>query len=314
MLRRVVPALTFLLVAGVAPCALASDGMTAPETLTQQEASDRASLAAELGLDLDAGESAKVLEVSAPPAPCPARDPENGRCYASADAADLAWLSRHSHPSRPSRNSRPVAANVEEEDEEEGLEATETSEAPETPRTPGFWRALGDRIRSLVVRRSDSRPVAIPEEEIAALFSTTFPIPVAAYDPARLRDTFLSKRGKAKKHHAIDLGAPRGTPVVAVANGVIERLGRDRRGGKVVYLRDTTGRYTFYYAHLRVHETGLKAGDRVSKGQRLGEVGATGRVVGGPHLHFAIYRNEAVTDSRLFAVNPYLIFSTILLR
>jgi len=302
MQRRVVPALTFLLVAGVAPCALASDGMTAPETLSLEEASDRASLAAELGLDLDAGESAKNPEASAPPAPCPARDPEDGRCYASADAADHAWLSRHS---------RHTVAVAEEEDEEEGLEAAET---PETSKKPGFWQSVGDRIRSLVVRRSDSRPIAIPEEEIAALFSTTFPIPVAAYDPARLRDTFLSKRGKAKKHHAIDLGAPRGTPVVAVSDGVIERLGRDRRGGKVVYMRDTTGRYTFYYAHLRIHEKGLKAGDRVSKGQRLGEVGATGRVVGGPHLHFAIYRNEAVTDSRLFAVNPYLIFSTILPR
>lgn len=300
MLRRAVLALTFLLVAGVAPRSVASDGMTVPEAFSMDEASDRASLAAELGLDLDIAESMPALAVSAPPAPCPARDPENGRCYASADAADLAWLSRRV---------RPAAADVEEEeDPEEGLEAVETSPPH------GFWQSLGDRIRSLVVRRSDSRPVAIPEEEIAALFSTTFPIPVTAYDPARLRDTFLSKRGKAKKHHAIDLGAPRGTPVVAVADGVIERLGRDRRGGKVVYLRDTTGRYTFYYAHLRVHAKGLKAGDRVVKGQRLGEVGATGRVIGGPHLHFAIYRSEAVTDSRLLAVNPYLIFSTILPR
>jgi murein DD-endopeptidase MepM/ murein hydrolase activator NlpD len=285
--------------AGGTPCAVASDGATVPETYSLEEASDRASLAAELGLNLDFAESLPAPAVSAPPAPCPARDPENGRCYASADVADLAWLSRHS---------RLAAADAEEEDVEEGLEAVEASPPP------GFWQSLGDRIRSLVVRRSDSRPVAIPEEEIAALFSTTFPIPVAAYDPARLRDTFLSKRGKAKKHHAIDLGAPRGTPVVAVADGVIERLGRDRRGGKVVYMRDTTGRYTFYYAHLKVHEKGLKAGDRVSKGQRLGEVGATGRVLGGPHLHFAIYRSEAVTDSRLLAVNPYLIFSTILPR
>ncbi|HQR47177.1 MAG TPA: M23 family metallopeptidase, partial [Thermoanaerobaculia bacterium] len=194
---------------------------------------------------------------------------------------------------------------AEEDDEEEGLEA---------PDPPTFWRSVGDRLRSLVVRRSDSKPVAVPEEEIEALFATTFPIPIEAYDAAKLRDTFLAKRGKAKKHHAIDLGAPRGTPVVAVADGVVERLGRDRRGGKVVYLRDLTGRYTFYYAHLRVHEKGLKPGDRVAKGQQLGEVGATGRVIGGPHLHFAIYRNEAVTDSRLFAVNPYLIFSTLLPR
>ncbi len=293
MLRRAAPALVILLAAGVAPRVSASDGSTAPETFSQEEASDRASLAAELGLETE--ESAPVAPVSAPPAPCPARDPEDGRCYASADAADLAWLSRgtRTKPSAP-----------EEEDEEEGLEAVER---------PGFWQSLGDRLRSLVVRRSDSRPVPIPEEEIAALFSTTFPIPVTAYDPARLRDTFLARRGR-KKHHAIDLGAPRGTPVVAVADGVIERLGRDRRGGKVVYLRDTTGRYTFYYAHLRRHAKGLKAGDHVAKGQRLGEVGATGRVIGGPHLHFAIYRNEPTTDSRLFAVNPYLIFATILPR
>lgn len=302
MLRRTLTALTFLLVAGVTPRAAASDRMSVHETLSPEEALDRTSLAAELGLETV--ESARVVEA----APCPARDPENGRCYASADAADLAWLSRHS------RQIRRTAAMAEEEDEEEGLEAAETSETPGRAEKPGFWRSLGDRIRGLVVRRSDSRPVAIPEEEIAALFSTTFPIPVAAYDPARLRDTFLARRGKVKKHHAIDLGAPRGTPVVAVADGVIERLGRDRRGGKVVYLRDTKGRYTFYYAHLRVHEKGLKAGDRVSKGQRLGEVGATGRVVGGPHLHFAIYRSEAVSDSRLFAVNPYLIFTTILPR
>ena len=242
---------------------------------------------------------AVVVEASREPAPavtvvsCPVRDPENGRCYPSADAADLAWLGR-----APSA----AVAALEEDDEEEGLEA---------PDPPSFWRSVGEKLRSLVVRRSDGKPVPVPEEEIAALFATTFPIPIEAYDVAKLRDTFLARRGKQKKHYAIDLGALRGTPVLAVADGVVDRLGRDRRGGKVVYLRDATGRYTFYYAHLRVHEKGLKAGDRVEKGQRLGEVGATGRVIGGPHLHFAIFRNEPATGSRLFAVNPYLIFSTL---
>ncbi len=298
MLRRVVPALLLFLAAGAAPGSPSGEGAEAPaaETLSREADASLAALAAELGFGT-AGATGTAPGVPVPPSPppCRVRDPEDGRCYASADEADLAWLARGSRG----------AAGAEEDDEEEGLEAAEPA---------GFWRSLGDRVWSLVVRRSDGRPVAIPEEEIAALFSTTFPIPVGLYDPARLRDTFLSRRGKGKKHHAIDLGAPRGTPVVAVADGVIERLGRDRRGGKVVYLRDTTGRYTFYYAHLRVHAKGLKSGDRVVKGQELGEVGATGRVVGGPHLHFAIYRNEPATDSRLFAVNPYLIFSTILPR
>jgi hypothetical protein len=262
------------------------------------EDADRASLVAELGLDLDAAPPAGPERAPAPalPPPCPARDPESGRCYPSADAADLAWLA-----GGPGGGS----AAADEDDDDEGQEAVDA---------PSFLRSLGDRLRGLVVRRSDGKPVAVPEEEIEALFATRFPLPIESYDRAKLHDSFLARRGRKKKHFAIDLGAPRGTPVVAVADGVIERLGRDRRGGKVVYLRDVTGRYTFFYAHLRVHAKGLRAGDRVSKGQRLGEVGATGRVVGGPHLHFAIFRNEETSGSRLFAVNPYLIFSTLLPR
>lgn len=295
MVRRAVPALAFSVLLGTAFPAAASDGPETQPAGASEEDSDRASLVSELGLDLSAA-LPPPARPSAPVPPCPVRDPEDGRCYPSADAADLAWLGR-----APGA----AAAGPEEDDEEEGLEA---------PDPPSFWRSFGERVRSLVVRRSDSKPVAVPEEEIEALFSTTFPIPIESYDPAKLHDTFLAKRGKARKHHAIDLGAPRGTPVVAVADGVVERLGRDRRGGKVVYLRDVTGRYTFYYAHLRSHERGLKAGDPVAKGQRLGEVGATGRVIGGPHLHFAIYRHEVESGSRLFAVNPYLIFSTLLPR
>lgn len=290
MMQHVVPAVVLALLVWGAPAASARDA--APDDPA------RASLVAELGLDLDAAPppASEPPPAPAPPPPCPARDPESGRCYPSADAADLAWLGR-------AAVAQPVA--FDEDDDEEGLEAA----APDS-----FWRSLGERLRSLAVRRSDGKPVAVPEEEIEVLFATRFPLPIESYDRERLHDSFLARRGKKKKHFAIDLGAPRGTPVVAVADGVVERVGRDRRGGKVVYLRDTTGRYTFFYAHLRAHAKGLKAGDRVVKGQRLGEVGATGRVVGGPHLHFAIFRHEEATGSRLFAVNPYLIFSTLLPR
>ncbi len=282
-MRRALPAALLAALAWAAPAALASDA--APGD------SAGAPLANELRVAPDAAPD-RAPEL---PAPCPARDPENGRCYPSADAADRAWLKRG-----PAAG--PAAVD---EDDEEGEEAVDP---------PSFWRSLRERLRGLVVRRSDGKPIAVPEEEIETLFATRFPLPIESYDRAKLHDSFLARRGKKKKHFAIDLGAPRGTPVVAVADGVIERLGRDRRGGKVVYLRDLTGRYTFYYAHLSVHEKGLHAGDRVAKGQLLGEVGATGRVVGGPHLHFAIFRNQEATGSRLFAVNPYLIFSTLLPR
>lgn len=163
------------------------------------------------------------------------------------------------------------------------------------------------------MRKTNNRPASLPEDEIAELLASDFPLPLASFDRAKFRDTFLAKRGRHKKHHAIDLPAPRGTPVLAVASGVIERLGRDKRGGKVVYLRDTTGRYTFFYAHLARHEKGLRPGDHVVKGQRLGDVGATGHVIGGPHLHFAIFRDEDdASGGRALVVNPYLVFSPLL--
>jgi peptidoglycan LD-endopeptidase LytH len=242
--------------------------------------------------------------------PCPARDPETGTCYASADAADRAWLRRPVNPA--------VARAEDEEDPDEEAGPADAEAVPAaaerlSPAQLAFWKNLVNTVTGLVVRKTNSRPASLPEEEIAGLLATNFPIPLEAFDRAKFRDTFFAKRGRQKKHYAIDLPAPRGTPVLAVADGVIERLGRDKRGGKVVYLRDTTGRYTFFYAHLAKHEKGLRAGDHVAKGQRLGDVGATGHVIGGPHLHFAIFRDEdAASGGRALVVNPYLVFSPLL--
>ncbi|HMA28789.1 MAG TPA: M23 family metallopeptidase [Thermoanaerobaculia bacterium] len=244
--------------------------------------------------------------------PCPARDPEDGRCYPSADAADLAWLQRSTNPKTLAAS----GADVPEEDPDDPESPDDAADAPGSkpsmsPARLAFWKNLARTVTGLVVRKTNNNPVSVPEAELAGLFAADFPLPLEAFDRAKFRDTFLSGRGRHKKHHAIDLPATRGTPVVAVADGTIERLGRDKRGGKVVYLRDTSGKYTFFYAHLARHEKGLKAGDHVVKGQRLGEVGATGHVIGGPHLHFAIFRDEDAAG-RALVVNPYLVFSPIL--
>ena len=249
--------------------------------------------------------------------PCPARDPEDGRCYPSADAADLAWLARSGKPSAIANRRGDVPE--EDPDDPDDAEDSEDGGGPGDPRmkdSPGparlaFWQNLARTVTGLVVRKANSRPVSVPEQELAELFAADFPLPLEAFDRAKYRDTFLAKRGKRKKHHAIDLPAARGTPVVAVSDGFIERMGRDKRGGKVVYLRDATGKYTFFYAHLARHEKGLKPGDHVVKGQRLGDVGSTGHVIGGPHLHFAIFRDEDAAG-RALVVNPYLVFSPLL--
>jgi murein DD-endopeptidase MepM/ murein hydrolase activator NlpD len=198
------------------------------------------------------------------------------------------------------------------EDDEGDVDDGDDVDAVETRRS--FLSNVAATVKSLVVRKSDSKPVSLPEEELSELFRTDFPLPLELFPKEKFRDSFDSRRGRHRRHHAIDLPAPRGTPVVAVADGVIERVGRDRRGGKVVYLRDTPGRFTFYYAHLKAYVKGLKAGDRVKRGQRLGEVGATGHIIGGPHLHFAIFRHEEASGTRALVVNPYLIFGAIVLK
>ncbi len=243
--------------------------------------------------------------------PCPARDPEDGRCYPSADAADVAWLARSTNPKAGIAHPEVLEDDPDDPDDSDNAAEGPSGKPSINPARLAFWKNLAKTVTGLVVRKTNGSPVSVPENELAALFRADFPLPLEAFDRAKFRDTFLSGRGRHKKHHAIDLPATRGTPVLSVSNGVVERLGRDKRGGKVVYLRDTTGKYTFFYAHLARHEKGLKAGDRVVKGQRLGEVGATGHVIGGPHLHFAIFRDEAAAG-RALVVNPYLVFSPIL--
>jgi murein DD-endopeptidase MepM/ murein hydrolase activator NlpD len=75
-------------------------------------------------------------------------------------------------------------------------------------------------------------------------------------------------------------------------------------------MKDRSGQYLFYYAHLSKQAPGIAAGRKVSKGEVIGYVGSTGHVVGGPHLHFSIARvpDEEDTQREGLAINPYLLF------
>ncbi|QNP54173.1 peptidoglycan DD-metalloendopeptidase family protein [Hymenobacter qilianensis] len=93
----------------------------------------------------------------------------------------------------------------------------------------------------------------------------------------------------ARRHEGIDIFAKRGTPVVAVAPGLITRVNETPRGGKVVWLADTKHGQHIYYAHL--DQQLVQAGQTVQIGDTLGLVGNTGNArTTPPHLHFGIYR------------------------
>ncbi|WP_157974322.1 M23 family metallopeptidase [Lewinella sp. IMCC34183] len=108
---------------------------------------------------------------------------------------------------------------------------------------------------------------------------------------------FGDARGKTRSHAGIDIGTTRGTPVVAVADGFVERIREGGSGGRQLYLRDGRGRL-FYYAHL--DDWLVEEYQAVSAGDTLGTVGDTGNARGTtPHLHF-----EVLLGKKRRAVDP----------
>jgi len=130
-------------------------------------------------------------------------------------------------------------------------------------------------------------------------------LPVQGVGPEELYDSFNDKRGRGRRHRAIDIIAKSNTPVLAVENGTIARLENHPLGGLSIYQFDPTVQYVDYYAHLARYARGLKEGDHVSRGDVIGRVGQTGNAET-PHLHFAISRlSPGSTWWGGEAINPY---------
>jgi murein DD-endopeptidase MepM/ murein hydrolase activator NlpD len=131
-------------------------------------------------------------------------------------------------------------------------------------------------------------------------------LPVQGVKRVDLVDGFLEQRD-GHVHHALDILAPRHTPIRAAADGTIAALNASRAGGTSIWQYDETGAYCYFYAHLQKYAEGLRAGQKVLRGDVIGYVGTTGNAPRGtPHLHFAMFRLES--RGRWWAgvpVNPY---------
>jgi murein DD-endopeptidase MepM/ murein hydrolase activator NlpD len=125
------------------------------------------------------------------------------------------------------------------------------------------------------------------------------------------RDSFDETRGSTHRHEAIDVMAPRNTPIPVVEGGTIARLFESTAGGTTVYQFDPSIRYVYYYAHLQRYADGVEEGRQVKRGQVLGYVGSSGNASKDvPHLHFVIFR---LTDKKQWwdgkPIDPYLVRS-----
>jgi len=132
-------------------------------------------------------------------------------------------------------------------------------------------------------------PPSAPEARDLAARALT--IPVQGVTANTLVRSYHDTRSGGREHEALDILAPRNTPVVAVENGTVAKLFFSKAGGNTIYQFDPGRDYCYYYAHLERYADGLKDGDAISRGQTIGYVGTSGNAPKEtPHLHFAIFR------------------------
>ena len=127
-----------------------------------------------------------------------------------------------------------------------------------------------------------------------------FPI----YGPASTSDSFGAPR-TTTWHHGVDIFAPLGAPVLAVADGTLFNVGWNEVGGNRLWVRDGAGN-EFYYAHLSAYSPLALEGAAVQAGDVIGFVGTTGDAAGTPpHLHFEIHPRELLWMGYDGAIDPY---------
>jgi len=151
------------------------------------------------------------------------------------------------------------------------------------PAGPG---AGGARVPTLPVDTgtapAPARPRDAPRQRLL--------VPVRGVVPSQLSPSFTDARGEDRLHEALDIMAPTGTPVLAVADGHIVKLFDSRQGGLTIYQFDPAGRHAYYYAHLDRYAPGLAERQQVRQGEVIGYVGSSGNAdPAAPHLHFAIF-------------------------
>jgi peptidoglycan LD-endopeptidase LytH len=148
-------------------------------------------------------------------------------------------------------------------------------------------------------------------EAIEALRQHDLRVPIDGVTMESMRGGFDERRDAGgRPHEAVDMLAPRNTPVHAVDGGTIAKLFFSKAGGNTIYQFDPSGRFCYYYAHLERYAVGLRDGAPITRGDVIAFVGTSGNAPANtPHLHFAIFE---LTPERHWwqgqPLDPYLAF------
>lgn len=173
--------------------------------------------------------------------------------------------------------------------------------------------AAQDEAAANFVLASLAHSAPPPEPSPAPPTSAGLLIPVDGVAPEELRDSYYAARSEGRTHRAIDIHAPRGTPVLAVADGPILKLRSGEKGGRTIYQLDEDGHTRYYYAHLDGYADGIEEGYVARRGETIGYVGDTGNAApGDTHLHFSI---AVLSDARRWwegrNLNPFTLLRRV---
>jgi murein DD-endopeptidase MepM/ murein hydrolase activator NlpD len=227
----------------------------------------------------------------------------------------LAWIAAAPQSDDRSSESAPVAqteaigGSPSIEDPPAPAPAPVTTPSPATESTPEPV-VPPDVIAPIATATTPPPVIETTTETVPSISDPDAPrpmiVPVASVARSAMRDMFNEVRGN-RRHEAIDILAPRGTPVIAADDGVVKKLFTSKPGGLTVYEFDPDQRFCYYYAHLDRYADGLHEGQTLRRGEILGYVGTTGNAPKDtPHLHFALIRLNA--DRHWWQgtyVNPY---------
>jgi murein DD-endopeptidase MepM/ murein hydrolase activator NlpD len=143
----------------------------------------------------------------------------------------------------------------------------------------------------LAAHPSAGLPTGVSRADYAYLRRRALLIPVANIPLSRIPDTYNDARDGKRVHRAVDILAPKGTPVLSTDVGYILKLRMGGSGGITIYAVDPDDRFVYYYAHLDRYRKGLMEGQRLQKGDTIGYVGTSGNAPRDtPHLHFQVTR------------------------
>jgi peptidoglycan LD-endopeptidase LytH len=180
------------------------------------------------------------------------------------------------------------ASSVQPAGEPSAGSSPSTVTAPTSASNPARAEVMLPPVAPTGVETVTNEDVALLVHEIA--------MPLDGVNPASLRSNFDERRGGGtRRHEALDLMAPRRTPIRSAAKGRVLKLFTSVAGGLMVYAADSSERFVLMYAHLDGYAPGLRDGSALARGQVIGYVGSTGNAVASaPHLHFAIARSADV--------------------